>query len=438
MQKKTIVFSIVTLMVAMSLISCNALTNIVSSISPARDTDTETSSTLAATQVPISVNQDTAQVVAQPQGSQVQELPASLAAYETTLEDIYTLVNPSVVYIQVVQKQEGSSNTSMINPFSGSPFSQQQNPSEQYSQALGSGIVWDTEGHIVTNNHVVADADEITVKFSDDTIVPATIVGSDPDSDLAVIKVDTTGLNLTPIQIADSTTVKVGQVAIAIGNPFGLENTMTTGIVSAIDRSLSASTSSSLTSSGSTYTIPDIIQTDASINPGNSGGALVNSAGQLIGITSAIETLDGANAGVGFAIPTSIVVRVVPQLIETGQYDHPYLGISGTTLTADLAEAMDVDTTQRGVLVMDVVRNGPADKAGLRGSDTEVTILGQQTVVGGDIITAIDGQTLTEMDALIAYLADHTTVGQEVQLSLLRDGSQMTVNVTLEARPASQ
>jgi len=158
----------------------------------------------------------------------------------------------------------------------------------------------------------------------------------------------------------------------------------------------------------------------------------------LIGITTAIETLDGANAGIGFAIPSSIVVRVVPQLIETGQYDHPYLGISGTTLTADMAEAMNLDAAQRGVLVIEVVRGGPADKAGLHGSETPLTIQGQQTVVGGDIITAINGQALTEMDELIAYLANSTTVGQEVQLTLLRDGSLMTVSATLAARPDAQ
>jgi len=431
MKKRTVTFSIISILIAATLVACNAFSSIGSALSrvlgsPAAETHSQdTTASVEDTTAEAEVVQ-----VAQP----VVELPATLAAYESTLEEVYTLVNPSVVYIEVTQKQEVLSFNSGGSPFFGMPDSQQQDPVERYSQSLGSGIVWDTLGHIVTNNHVVADADEIKVKFSDGTILPASVVGTDPDSDLAVIQVDPDGLQLTPIQIADSTQVNVGQVAIAIGNPFGLENTMTTGIVSALERSLP----SSANSSGSSYTIPDIIQTDAPINPGNSGGALVDSTGKLIGITTAIETLDGANAGIGFAIPSSIVVRVVPQLIETGQYDHPYLGISGTTLTADMAEAMNLDAAQRGVLVIEVVRGGPADKAGLHGSETPLTIQGQQTVVGGDIITAINGQALTEMDELIAYLANSTTVGQEVQLTLLRDGSLMTVSATLAARPDAQ
>jgi len=431
MKKRTVTFSIISILIAATLVACNAFSSIGSALSrvlgsPAAETHSQdTTASVEDTTAEAEVVQ-----VAQP----VVELPATLAAYESTLEEVYTLVNPSVVYIEVTQKQEVLSFNSGGSPFFGMPDSQQQDPVERYSQSLGSGIVWDTLGHIVTNNHVVADADEIKVKFSDGTLLPASVVGTDPDSDLAVIQVDPDGLQLTPIQIADSTQVNVGQVAIAIGNPFGLENTMTTGIVSALERSLP----SSANSSGSSYTIPDIIQTDAPINPGNSGGALVDSTGKLIGITTAIETLDGANAGIGFAIPSSIVVRVVPQLIETGQYDHPYLGISGTTLTADMAEAMNLDAAQRGVLVIEVVRGGPADKAGLHGSETPLTIQGQQTVVGGDIITAINGQALTEMDELIAYLANSTTVGQEVQLTLLRDGSLMTVSATLAARPDAQ
>jgi serine protease Do len=356
-----------------------------------------------------------------------------LAAYQGTLENIYTTVSPSVVNIRVVQKVAGSNTTTQIPgfPFFNLPQGQQQAP-QQYQAALGSGFVWDTSGHIVTNNHVVSGADTIEVTFSDGKIVPATLVGADPDSDLAVIKVDVPADQLHPVTLADSTAVKVGQLAVAIGEPFGLEGTMTTGIISAVGRSLPANETAA-----QSYTIPDVIQTDAPINPGNSGGVLVDAAGHVVGVTSAIDSPVRASAGIGFAIPSSIVNNVVPALISTGKYVHTWLGISGTNLVPELATAMNLDTSQRGALVEEIMPNSPAEKAGLQGSNKQVTIQGQNAMVGGDVIIAIDNQPVLQMDDLIAYLADSTKVGQTVTLTILRNGKQQTVDVTLAARPSS-
>jgi serine protease Do len=357
-----------------------------------------------------------------------------LGAYQGTLEKIYTSVSPSVVNIRVVEKVNvTSSDTTQIPGFPFFNLPQDQQPEQQYRSALGSGFVWDQNGHIVTNNHVVAGADKIEVTFSDGTIVPATLVGADPDSDLAVLKVDVPASQLHPVQMADSTSIKVGEMAIAIGNPFGLEGTMTTGIISAVGRSLPTDETSL-----QSYTIPDIIQTDAPINPGNSGGILMDVQGQVLGVTSAIESPVRANAGVGFAIPAAIVKNVVPALIKDGKYVHSWLGISGTTLVPDLAKAMKLDVSQRGALVEEVMPSSPAENAGLRGSNQKVTIDGQNASVGGDVITAIDNQQVLQMDDLIAYLARSTKVDQKVTLTILRDGKQQTLDVTLAARPSTQ
>jgi serine protease Do len=385
-----------------------------------------------------------------PTGNQQQVLPAAtqvppvvsgasgdlLAAYQGTLENIYSAVSPSVVNIQVVQKVAASDTTTDSQQLPGFPFfsnPQQQQPQDQFQAALGSGFVWDQQGHIVTNNHVVSGADQIQVTFSDGTILPAKLVGADPDSDLAVIKVEASANQLQPVTMADSTAIKVGQMAVAIGNPFGLEGSMTTGIISAVGRSLPADETSA-----QSYTIPDVIQTDASINPGNSGGVLVDVQGQVLGVTSAIESPVRANAGVGFAIPAAIVNNVVPALINDGKYVHTWLGISGSTLVPDLASAMSLNQGQRGALVQEVMPNSPAEKAGLRGSDKQVTINGQTTNAGGDVITAIDNQPVVEMDDLIAFLARNTKVDQKVTLTILRDGKEQSLDVTLSARPTAQ
>ncbi len=359
-----------------------------------------------------------------------------LEAYQGTLENIYKTVSPSVVNIQVVEQvaASGSDSNSMPGfPFFNLPQGQDQQPQPQFQSALGSGFVWDQEGHIVTNNHVVNGADKIEVTFSDGTTVPATLVGADPDSDLAVLKVDVSADKLHPVQMADSKSIQVGQLAIAIGNPFGLEGSMTTGIISALGRSLPVDETSL-----QSYTIPDIIQTDAPINPGNSGGILVDAQGQVLGVTSAIESPVRANAGVGFAIPSAIVKNVVPALIKDGRYVHSWLGISGTSLIPDLAKAMNLDLSQRGALVEEVMPNSPAEKAGLRGSNQQTTIEGQTVNVGGDVITAIDNQKVLQMDELIAYLAGSTKVDQKVTLTILRDGKQQNLDVTLAARPSAE
>ena len=362
-----------------------------------------------------------------------------LAAYQGTLENIYTTVSPSVVNIRVVQKVDTTnSGTPQLPgfPFFNLPQGQQpqgQQPQQKYQSALGSGFVWDQNGDIVTNNHVISGAEKIEVTFSDGTIVPATLVGADPDSDLAVIKVAVSADKLHPVQMGDSNAVQVGQLAVAIGNPFGLEGTMTTGIISAVGRSLPADETSA-----QSYTIPDVIQTDAPINPGNSGGVLMNAQGQVLGVTSAIESPVRANAGIGFAIPSAIVGNVVPALIKDGKYIHTWLGISGTTLTPDLATAMKLDGGQRGALVEEIFPNSPAEKAGLRGSSQQITIEGQNTNVGGDVVTAIDSQPVKEMNDLIAYLARSTKVDQKVTLTLMRDGKQETLDVILTARPSAQ
>ena len=349
----------------------------------------------------------------------------SVADMEQTLEQIYAQVNPSVVLIQVV---EGQSSSIQVDPFSGN-----QSPA-QPQQALGSGFVWDKDGHIVTNNHVVAGATKISVTFYDGTTVPATVVGTDPDSDLAVVKVNVNADQLQPVTMGDSTQVKVGQLSVAIGNPFGNQNSMAVGFISAIARSLPADNSNG---QGLSYTIPDIIQTDAPINPGNSGGVLTDDQGKVIGVTSAIDSPVRASSGVGFAIPAAIVQKVIPELIKSGHFDHTWIGISGGTLIPDLATAMNLKSDQRGALVNQVTSGSPADKAGLHGSDQQTTINGQQAQVGGDVIIAIDNQPVKTFDDLVSYLASSTQVNQTVTLTILRNGQQQTVQVTLAARPKS-
>lgn len=362
------------------------------------------------------------------------------ADMEAAFEGIYAQVNPSVVSIEAVEQQAATPNVPVIPgmPFGNpSPRGPQGSPpgQGQTQRALGSGFVWSTDGYIVTNNHVVAGASSISVIFSDGSTVSAKVVGTDPNSDLAVLKVDVPASQLNPVQLADSTQIKVGQIAIAIGNPFGEENTMTTGIISALGRSLPVNEN---VAQGPSYTIPDVIQTDAPINPGNSGGVLLNIQGQVVGVTSAIDSPVRASSGVGFAIPSAIVQKVIPALIKTGHYDHPYLGLSGTTLTPGLAQAMGLKQDQRGALVMDVTTGGPAEKAGLHGSTQQTTIEGEQVNVGGDVVIAINGQPVKSFDDIVAYLARSTNVGQTVTLTILRGGNEQTVQVTLTARPASQ
>jgi 2-alkenal reductase len=240
-------------------------------------------------------------------------------------------------------------------------------------------------------------------------------------------------LQLKPITLADSTAVQVGQLAIAIGNPWGYENTMTVGFVSAIGRVVSANQNAT----GPAYSIPNIIQVDTPINPGNSGGVLLNDTGAVIGVTQSIATSSGSSSGVGFAIPSVIVKQVVPALITTGHSDYPYLGVSVVTLDPSMATAMNLPSNQHGALVEAVTSGGPADKAGIKASDTNITDNGQQVSVGGDVITAYNGQTVKSSDDLVTFLADSGVVGQNVTLTILRNGKQIQVQVTLGLRPSS-
>ncbi len=352
-------------------------------------------------------------------------LSASASDLESLVESIYASVNPSVVNIQVILKQQTS--------FPNIPGLQITPNQPQLSSALGSGFVWDAAGRIVTNNHVVSGAQSISVTFYEGTIVTAKLVGADPDSDLAVIQVDAPASLLQPVQLGDSSKLKVGQLAVAIGNPFGLQSTLTVGFVSGLGRILPANESAL----GPSYSIPDIIQTDASINPGNSGGVLLNSSGQVIGVTAAIASQSGSSAGVGFAIPASIVQQVVPVLIKDGHFDHPWLGVSIATLTPDIVNSMNLKSGQRGAMVQQVVANSPAEKAGLQPSQKQVTINGVQIKVGGDVITALGSQVVKSSDDLIAFLSESGSIGQTVTLTVIRNGQEIKVPVTLAARPAS-
>ena len=360
---------------------------------------------------------------------------------QAALEQVYAAVNPSVVNIRVTMPVDAGTMQLMPGmPGQQFPFGQgpDQNTTPQ-TTAEGSGFVWDKQGHIVTNNHVVDGATDITVTFSDGTSLPAQLVGNDVDSDLAVIKVDPAKVTLQPVTVADSTQVAPGQFVVAIGNPFGLEGSMSFGIVSAVGRSLPAnSETSDQTGSTASYTIPDVIQTDAPVNPGNSGGVLLDLNGRLVGVPTAIESAVRSSAGVGFAVPSVIVQKVVPDLIEKGVFEHPYIGIKGGTLTSQVAQAMDLPETQRGALVVSVTTGSPADKAGLRGSAKQTEINGAQVEIGGDVITAIDNQPVKDFEDLTAYLARFGKVGQKVELTLLRDGKTETATLTLAARPGSQ
>ncbi len=304
----------------------------------------------------------------------------------------------------------------------------------QTEEGSGSGFVWDTQGHIVTNFHVIHQAQEIRVTFWDDTEVSATIVGEDPDSDLAVIKVDPEGLDLRPVVLGDSLSLRVGERAIAIGNPFGLAGTMTAGIISALGRSIAAP---------SNYLIPEAIQTDAPVNPGNSGGPLLNARGEVIGIVSQIRSPVRANAGIGFAVPIHIAKRVVPVLIEKGSYQHPFIGISGTTLSPEKNEALGLPRDLRGAYVNEVLPGYPAERAGLRGGTEETDFtLGMDEngrpiylKKGGDVIIAINDQPVRRFDDLLVYLFRYASPGDTVVLTVLRDGKEMKIPVTLGVRP---
>jgi S1-C subfamily serine protease len=305
-------------------------------------------------------------------------------------------------------------------------------------EGTGSGIVYDKEGHIVTNYHVIEAADELYVTLPDETAVPAEVVGADPSNDLAVLKVDVSPQNLQPVPFGESGSLRVGQFVVAIGNPFGFERTLTVGVVSALGRVIE---------SPDERFIGEIIQTDAAINPGNSGGPLLDLEGRIIGVNTAIVSPSQASAGIGFAVPVDTVRRVVPELIARGYYPHPWLGLtymwSLTPERADILREVGMEVpVEEGVLIIEISRDSPAAKAGLLGGRQQVRLGRAVLLVGGDILTAIDGQPIatgrepiaTGRD-LIRYLDTQTTVDQTIEVTIWREGKQLTVPIALTERP---
>jgi len=334
-------------------------------------------------------------------------IPLSVTDLEARIADVYREAGSSVVNI---------TSRSVSYDFFFNPIPR---------QGSGSGFFYDTQGHIVTNYHVIADADELQVTLADGQTVPAQIVGSDPSNDLAVIKVDLPAGSIRPLPIGDSTQVYVGQFVLAIGNPFGLERTLTFGIVSALGRVIE---------SPNQRFIGEVIQSDVAINPGNSGGPLLNLTGQVIGVNSAILSPSGANAGIGFAISARTVQRVVPVLIRDGRYPHPSLGVRVIELTpqrAALFRRAGVQLPDQGLLIAELVANGPAARAGLRGPDRLARVGNVSLPLGGDVIVAINNQPITTSQDLIVYLETQTQVGETVQVKVLRDGREQVLPVTL-------
>jgi S1-C subfamily serine protease len=301
-----------------------------------------------------------------------------------------------------------------------------------FESRLGSGFVYDDNGHIITNHHVVSGGgNRLDVTFPDGTVYRASMIGSDPSADIAVLYVEGVPKEkLLPLSLADSSKVRVGERLAAIGNPFGLSGSLSSGIVSGVGRQIPAQEEEG-------FTIPDIIQTDAPINPGNSGGPLLNMRGEVIGINSAIYSTTGQFAGVGFAIPSNTLAQVVPSLITTGSYQHPWLGVAGRDITPGLADRLGLNEP-RGFLVMDVVAGSPAEKAGILKGTEDTVIDGIPIKLGGDVIIAVDNNTVRKIDDLLAYVEMEKSVGDDLELTILREGQMMEVVATLAARPSMQ
>lgn len=326
-----------------------------------------------------------------------------LQAEEQVIADLYEHVLASTVQIEVFTRRPDGvfgRTTTGSNPLD--------------PEGSGSGFVWDEDGHIVTNHHVVATADAVRVQFADGTNVEAEILGTDPDSDLAVLKVDLPASFLEPISLGDSSDLRPGQVALAIGAPFGRDFTLTRGIISALGRTIESPTAG--------YSIPDAIQTDASINPGNSGGPLFDSGGEVIGINSQIQTRTGVNTGIGFAIPINQAKRVVPAIIENGEYRYSWLGVTVQSIGAIEADQLDLPSNTRGALLQRIIPGAPAEQGGL---------------LTGDIVTTINGTRVSDFEGLIGYLASQTRPGDVVTLELIRDGDEIQLDVELGERPGS-
>ena len=302
----------------------------------------------------------------------------------------------------------------------------QRNNMPRDTGGMGSGFVYDNLGHIITNAHVVEGAIKATVTFLDGTQYDAEIVGKDKFTDIAVIKVNEKPRLLHPLQIGDSSQLRVGEQVAAIGNPFGLSGSMTSGIVSQIGRLLPTQDSG--------FSIPDVIQTDAAINPGNSGGPLLNMKGEVIGINTAIQSISGEFSGIGFAVPSNTALKIVPSLIEDGEYRHPWIGISGRDIDPDLARVLDLKDA-KGFLVITVVDGSPADKAGLKGMSGTQIIDGKEYPADGDIIISVDDKEVRKISDILVHLQREKSVGDEMSLGILRDGEFMHISLELVERP---
>lgn len=336
--------------------------------------------------------------------------PIPVTTRDLTLPELFTKVEKSVVQI-----------------------SSRSDSSIRSAARLGSGFIFDRNRHIITNYHVASGSKNIDVTFMDGNTYHASIVGSDPFTDLAVLYVqDVPKDTLFPLALGNSGGLEVGEQIAAIGNPFGLSGSMTAGIISGLGRLLP-----STASLGSRFSIPSIIQIDAPINPGNSGGPLLDMRGEVVGINSAIFSSTGEFSGIGFAIPSNTINKVVPFLITKGSYSHPWIGLSGTNMTPEIANAIGLKES-RGFLVVDTVSGSPAEKGGIRGGDREVTINGMQIALGGDVIEKIDDKVVRKIDDILAYIESMKSVGETVTLSVLRDGKIQKVNLSLAARPDFQ
>jgi 2-alkenal reductase len=333
--------------------------------------------------------------------------PIILDSSDEVLVSLYERVNPSVVNITVYTEMSGG-----VIP-----------------GGQGSGFVFDNQGHIVTNAHVVHGSEAVEVVFSNGIIRQASVIGEDLNSDLAVLEVVDFPTNIPALPMGTMADLRVGQSVVAIGNPWGLSGSLTRGIISSLGRTIPALNS---------FSIPQSIQTDAAINPGNSGGPLLDLSGRVIGVNAQIETDNGvrANAGVGFAIPVSIIERVVPELIAQGEYVWPWIGVRGSELNYALIKGMDLPVEQ-GAYIWEVIENGPAEKAGLVGASEQAEVDGRLTTLGGDVVIAVDGQSVSSFDDLMVYVALNKRPGDTITLTVLRGGEQIEVQIELEARPSS-
>lgn len=352
-----------------------------------------------------------------PPESMKPEIVVSNGHLPSTVGEITPLYSKSLSLIEIFEKDE--SGVVKVNV--------QRSETANVANGVGSGFVFDKKGHIITNAHVINDAKKIIITFLDGRSYNAEIIGIDEFTDIAVIKVNADLTLLHPLALGDSSNLKVGETIAAIGNPFGLSGSMTSGIVSQLGR---------LLPSGAGYSIPDIIQTDAAINPGNSGGPLLNMRGEVVGINTAIQSTTGEFTGVGFAIPSQTIAKIVPTLIERGEYDHPWIGISGRDIDPDLAKVLGLKDTV-GFLIVTVVENSPASKAGLIGSDKIIEVEGVNYTIGGDIIVSVDGIEVRKIDDILIYLQRAKSVGDEMVLEILRDNRTTDITVILQERPNS-